>query len=62
MLGQSLVMIAWRWPRKNLLPRHREPPLGGVAIQGHRTASAAALDCFVAKPLLAMTLSSPQSL
>jgi hypothetical protein len=34
---------------------HREPPLGGVAIQGRRTAVVpAALDCFVA-PLLAMT-------
>jgi hypothetical protein len=33
---------------------HREPPLGGVAIQG-RKLGAAALDCFVA-PLLAMTL------
>jgi hypothetical protein len=35
--------------------RHREPPLGGVAIQG-RKHRAAPLDCFVAKRLLAMTL------
>jgi hypothetical protein len=36
--------------------RHCEPPLGGAAIQGDRTAvGAAALDCFVAKRLLAMT-------
>jgi hypothetical protein len=33
---------------------HREPPLGGVAIQG-RKLGAAALDCFVAA-LLAMTV------
>jgi hypothetical protein len=35
--------------------RHREPPLGGVAIQGRRH-RAEALDCFVAKRLLAMTV------
>ncbi len=35
--------------------RHREPALGGVAIQGGRTSLVhAALDCFVAS-LLAMT-------
>jgi uncharacterized protein YuzE len=34
--------------------RHREPPLGGEAIQG-REHRAATLDCFVAKRLLAMT-------
>jgi hypothetical protein len=33
---------------------HREPPLGGVAIQGCKL-GAAALDCFVAA-LLAMTV------
>jgi hypothetical protein len=35
--------------------RHREPPLGGVAIQG-RPHRAGPLDCFVAKRLLAMTV------
>ena len=40
-----------------LLTRHREPPLGGVAIQG-RTHRAAPLDCFVAKRRLAMTVAS----
>jgi hypothetical protein len=36
--------------------RHREPPLGGAAIQGSRSdVRAGPLDCFVAKRLLAMT-------
>jgi hypothetical protein len=41
-------------PTGETLTCHREPPLGGVAIQGHKL-GAAALDCFVAA-LLAMTV------
>ncbi len=41
--------LLWR----RLLICHREPPLGGVAIQGG-SGGAVALDCFVAA-LLAMT-------
>jgi hypothetical protein len=37
------------------LIRHREPPLGGAAIQSGAS-DALALDCFAAKPRLAMTL------
>jgi hypothetical protein len=36
------------------LTRHREPPLGGVAIQNSGAPGAVAMDCFVAA-LLAMT-------
>jgi hypothetical protein len=40
--------------RPPIVIRHREPPLGGAAIQG-RKHRAEALDCFVAA-LLAMTI------
>jgi hypothetical protein len=45
------MVRAWRFLAQSF-HRHREPPLGGVAIQGKR--SCGPLDCFVA-PLLAMT-------
>jgi hypothetical protein len=52
-LAESLTDLSIDRRKK---PRHREPPLGGVAIQGHLATGAAALDCLVAKRLLAMAL------